>query len=174
MIFIKHTQNKHTEVHSFGHALLNTVAFSEGSGLHVAAYRKELLLGVCADGQCWPQTLSSLHSPPLTNKPLIVRHAGSPQMSKGPFYPGWLAHIKDTHTHSAADRDGPSPADVTATALVLSPITKIHSDFACDRCTLGLQMDRDVGEGIPVFLQACLGTPGNAWLLCQLQLWLKK
>lgn len=100
------------------------MASSEGSGLRVAAYRKELLLGVCADGQGWPQTLSSLHSPALTNKPLIVRHAGSPRMSKGPFYPGWLAHTKDTHTRAAADRDGPSPADATATALLPLPITE--------------------------------------------------
>lgn len=52
--------------------------------------------------------------------------------------------------------------------------TKLNSDFAYDQCTLGLQMDRDVEEGVPLFLQACLGKPGNSWLLYQLQLWLGK
>lgn len=48
-------------------------------------------------------------------------------MSKAPFYPGWIVHIKDTHTHSAADKDGPSSADVTTTALSLLPVTKLGS-----------------------------------------------
>lgn len=50
-------------------------------------------------------------------------------MSKAPFYPGWLFHIKDTHTRSAADRDRPSSADVPATSLSLSPITKTWISF---------------------------------------------
>lgn len=81
------------------------------------------------DRQHWPQNLRSLHSPPWTNKPLIVRHAGFQWMSKAPFYPGWLIHIKETHTRSAADRDRPSSADVPATSLSLSPITKTWISF---------------------------------------------
>ena len=33
-------------------------------------------------------------------------------------------------------------------------------------------MDRDGEEGVPVFLDTCLGKLGNSWLLYQLQLWL--
>lgn len=50
-------------------------------------------------------------------------------MSKAPFYAGWIVHIKDTHTHSATDRDRPSSADVPATTLSLSPITKTWVSF---------------------------------------------
>lgn len=73
-------------------------------------------------------------------------------MSKAPFYPGWIVLIKHAHMHSAADRDGASSADVTATSTVTFPhhtllglfpetCTKLDSEFAFDRCTLGLQMD---------------------------------
>lgn len=54
--------------------------------------------------------------------------------------------------HSVADREGASSADVTATSTVTFPHhrilglfpetrTKLNSEFAFDRCTLGLQMD---------------------------------
>lgn len=83
MLFIKLTR----KCAALKHAFLITVAFSESTGLCVAGYNKELLLGLCTDGQRWPQTLSSLHSLPLTNRPLTVRHAESQWMSKAPFSP---------------------------------------------------------------------------------------
>lgn len=107
---------------------------------------------------------------------------GVPVDVKSPILPWWIVHIKDTHTHFAADRDRPSSADVPATALSLfachknlglfpETCTKLNSDSAYNCYTLGLQMDRDGEEGVPVFLDACLGKLGNSWLLCQLQFW---
>jgi hypothetical protein len=100
-------------------------------------------------------------------------------MSKASFYPGWIVPVKNAHTHSAADQDRPSPADVTATTTVTfdhhtnlslfsEACTKLDSEFACDQCTLGLQMDREGEKGTPVFLHTCLGKLGNSWLLYQL------
>lgn len=77
-----------------------------------------------------------------------------------------------------ADRDGANSADVTATATVTSPHhailgifpdtrTKLDSEFAFGRRTLGLQMGAEEEEGSPVSRSPGLGTLGSSRLIDQ-------
>lgn len=109
-------------------------------------------------------------------------------MSKAPFYPGWILLTKHAHTHPAADRDGASPTDVTATTAAVTFLhhtipgilpetsTKLDSEFAFDRGTLGCRWDGAGGVGRKRRPGVSPHSPGKAWefwLLCQRRLRLK-
>ena len=102
----------------------------------------------------WPGPASDFHlvkQCPSDKQASHCKQPGPQLMSKAPFYAGRIVLLKRAHMHSAADRDGASAADATATASVTFPhhtilgvlpdLHKARFRVCSDHCTLGLQMD---------------------------------